>query len=99
MKNKQWMQRTVIAAMALALPGLVGITFAHADEPRRWNQDEAVARVKNVLQVENSGDLPWDNIAWETDVDKAIERSEEENKPLFVYIFLKKEIGPKNAPC
>ena len=99
MKNKQWMQRTVIAAMALALPGLVGITFAHADEPRRWNQDEAVARVKKVIEIENSGKLPWDDIAWETDPEKAAARAEKEGKPLFVYMFLKKNVGPETAPC
>ena len=94
-------QTATICVMCVVLV-LSAIRDGAADEPapkREWNQDEALTRVQEVLEIEKSGDLPWDNIAWETDAAKAIERSTKENKPLFVYMFLKKDIGPANAPC
>lgn len=78
------------------------VCSAQADDNARlkrvWDQEEAVARVQCVLDTEAAGQ-PWNDIAWETNVAKAVERSNKENKPLFVYIFLKKKVGPVAAPC
>jgi hypothetical protein len=64
-----------------------------------WDQAEAVRRVKGVLELESSGKRPWDDIGWETDAKQAAERATQEKKPLFVFFFLKKNIGPADAPC
>jgi len=71
-----------------------------AEEPTRrvWDQEKAVANVERVLAMEAEGQ-PWDKIAWETDAAKAVARAEAENKPIFVYLFLKKKVGPAAAPC
>jgi hypothetical protein len=90
--------RQLLAAAVAAL----GPAFAAAEEPTKrpdWDQKQAVKKVKEVLAVEEKGELPWDKIGWLDDPKKAAERAEEEQKPLFVYFFLKKNVGPAAAPC
>lgn len=97
------MNRTTVVTY-VAVNCIVSLIASHAlaKEPSarpKWDQDEALNRVKRVIEIENEGDLPWDKISWETDIEKAAARSQKENKPLFVYFFLKKNIGPAAAPC
>ncbi len=63
-----------------------------------WDQQAAVEKVKSVLQREKQGQ-PWDKIAWLTNVEEAVARAQKEQKPLLVYLFLKKNVGPAAAPC
>ncbi len=63
-----------------------------------WDQEKAVAKVQAVLNLEKQGQ-PWDRVPWMTDVDQAIARASKESKPIFVYFFLKKNVGPAAAPC
>lgn len=79
-------------ALLLAFP-LVG----SAQRPE-WDQKKAVEKVQRILALEKSGQ-PWNDIAWMTDADKAVARARKEQKPIFVYLFLKKNVGPKTAPC
>ena len=64
-----------------------------------WDQKKAAEKVKAVLDTENSKGQPWDKIQWLTDVPEAVARSQKEQKPIFVYFFLKKNVGPADAPC
>lgn len=63
-----------------------------------WNQDKAVEIVQKCVDLEAHGQ-PWDKIAWMEDVPAAVARAKKEDKPLFVYFFLKKNVGPAAAPC
>jgi hypothetical protein len=86
---------------AVAICGIAG-QFSIAEEPAKrpdWDQKKAVQKVKEVLAVEEKGELPWDKIAWLDDAKAAVEKAKKEEKPLFVYFFLKKNVGPMNAPC
>ena len=67
------------------------------DRPE-WDQKKAVETVRGVLEIEKGG-RPWDKIEWVEDADQAVERAQKEKKPIFVYFFLKKKVGPANAPC
>lgn len=62
-----------------------------------WDQKKAVEMVKKTTEREEKG-RPWNDIAWLTDVDAAVARAQKENKPIFVYFFVKKG-GPAAAPC
>ena len=81
---------------------LLGSASAQADEPAKrpeWDQKKAVEKLNNMLAVEEEGKLPWDDIAWQTDPAKAAALAQKEQKPIFIYFFLKKNVGPAAAPC
>ena len=85
----------LVAVAACMSPG-----FTAAQEKRPdWDQKKAAEKVKGILALEEKGDLPWDKIAWQTDPAKAAAQAEKEGKPIFVFFFLKKDVGPANAPC
>lgn len=50
------------------------------------------------VALEQSGQ-PWDKITWKTDVAEAVAIAQKEQKPIFVFFFLKKNVGPVDAPC
>ena len=90
--------RELLALPALALL-FVGEAVAQKPAKRpEWDQKEAEARVKKVLALEGKG-LDWDKIAWQTDPAKAAALARKEKKPVFVFFFLKKNVGPAAAPC
>ena len=64
-----------------------------------WDQKKAVERIKQLITLEEKGELPWDKIAWKTDPAEAAALAQKEQKPIFVFFFLKKDVGPANAPC
>ena len=79
---------------------LLKIIGAFADKDRPvWNQEKAEAILNGIIAEEDKGNFAWDKIAWETDVQKAVARARKEQKPIFSYLFLKRDVGPKNAPC
>lgn len=63
-----------------------------------WDQQLAKARVQQVLDIEKQG-VPWEDINWMIDTGAAVIKAQEMNKPLFVFIFMKTEVGPPEAPC
>ena len=91
------------ARLFLAVVGTVMLSSlgAYAQEtPKRadWDQKKAVEIVKKVVALEEGGQ-PWDKIKWKTDVAEAVALAQKEQKPLFVFFFLKKDVGPVGAPC
>ena len=85
------------AALAVLCPA-----FALGEEPPKrpeWNQKKAVEMVKGLVAQEEKGDFDWDKIEWKTDAAKAVALAQKEQKPIFVYFFLKKNVGPVGAPC
>ena len=90
----------VRALLIAALAACIAPGFAPAQEKRPdWNQKKAAEIVKGIIALEEKGDLPWDKIAWQTDPAKAAAQAQKEGKPIFVFFFLKKDVGPTNAPC
>lgn len=91
--------RTTMAATLLA--GLCAVTASGQQPAKRpeWDQKKAVQKVKDVIALEEKGDFPWDKIAWQTDPEKASALAQKEQKPIFVYFFLKRNVGPAAAPC
>ena len=85
-----------IAAIVVALP-LLAVAQDQVKRPE-WDQQKAEERVQKILALEKTGQ-PWDKIAWLTDTNQAVTRAHQENKPVFVYFFLKKNVGPAAAPC
>lgn len=87
------------------LPLVIGIALCisrgghSADPPQRseWDQAKAEDLVNSVLRIEATGE-PWDRIPWIEDPDKAAKRAIKENKPILVYFYLKKNVGPAAAP-
>jgi hypothetical protein len=77
------------------------LTFAQELRAPRpdWDQKKAVQRVEKVLEREASGERPWDRIPWMSDAAAAAARARRENRPIFVFFFLKKNVGPAAAPC
>lgn len=73
---------------------------ATAEPPKRpeWDQKKAVEKVKGIIALEEK-ELAWDKIAWQTDPAKAAALAKEQQKPIFVFFFLKKDAGPVTAPC
>lgn len=63
-----------------------------------WNQSKAVSIVERMLEVERSG-TPWDAIAWHEAEQIAVDRAVREQKPLLVFYYLRKDVGPPEAPC
>ena len=91
--------RILMAAVASAV---LGPALVLGDDPVKrpdWDQKKAVEKLKDVLALEEKGQLPWDEIAWLTDPAAAAARAKTEQKPIFVYFFLKKNVGPAAAPC
>lgn len=87
--------RLLIFVFALTL-----ITVAIAEEKARadWDQSKAVDTIRTVKALEAVGQ-PWDKIAWSNNVEEAAARAKREGKPVFVFFFLKKNVGPAAAPC
>jgi hypothetical protein len=88
--------------LSLGVIACLSAGFALAQEPAKrpeWDQKKAVETVKKVIALEDKNDLPWDKIAWQTDPAKAAALAETDQKPLFVFFFLKKNVGPDTAPC
>ena len=86
-----------VAALAVLCPA-----FALGEEPAKrpdWDQKKAVKMVKGVVAQEEKGDFAWDKIAWKTDPAKAAALAQKEQGPIFVYFFVKKNVGPAAAPC
>jgi len=71
------------AALAI-LAALTG-----GQERPEWDQKKALAKVQTTLDIEKTGEKPWDKIAWVTDPKEAARRAQEERKPILVYIFKK----------
>jgi hypothetical protein len=86
---------TVSGIAVLCAAGVPGQEPAKRPE---WDQKKAVQLIKKVVAMEKVGQ-PWDKIGWLTDVDQAIARSRKEDKPLFVFAFVKGTRGPAAAPC
>ena len=85
----------IVGMMACLAPGL-----AVAQETRTdWDQKKAAEKVKGIVALEEKGELPWDKIAWHTDPAKAVALAQKEQKPIFLFFFLKKDVGPTDAPC
>lgn len=63
-----------------------------------WDQKAAVARVKQVLEIERNGQ-PWDAVPWESDPNRAIVRAKAESKPILVFFYLSKQRSKSAAPC
>ena len=72
--------------------------LADKDRPV-WDQEKAEEMLEGIIEMENKGDLAWEKIKWETDAKKAVARAKKEQKPVFTYLFLKRDVGPKEAPC
>ena len=88
--------------LTLAVSAFLFLGLASAQEPAKrldWDQKKAVEMVKGLVAQEEKGDLAWDKIAWKTDPGEAAALAQKEQKPIFVYFFLKKNVGPAAAPC
>ncbi|MGF1583252.1 MAG: hypothetical protein ACFCD0_28365 [Gemmataceae bacterium] len=92
MQVRVWLTITVVA---LLVPGMT--SAQQAKKRRQWDQKEAVAKVKASLEMEKVGQ-PWNDIPWLNDIDKAAALAKKQNKPLFVYFYLKKNLGPATDP-
>lgn len=77
---------------------LFALSLATIGDDRVWDQAKAVAKVQQVIEVEKRG-RPWDETAWLTDPAKALDRARAERKPVFVFFYLAKPVGPPSAPC
>lgn len=88
--------RLVALVAGLLLPAAA--VLAQAKRPD-WDQQKAVALVKQLIAQEERGDFGWDKIAWQTDPEKAVALARQEQKPIFLFFFLKKNVGPAAAPC
>jgi hypothetical protein len=81
------------------LMATLGVTWSSDGHNRpEWNQTEALRRVQAVIAQEEAKNFAWDKIDWLTDPNEAAMRAQRENRPIFLYFFLKKDIGPKAAP-
>jgi hypothetical protein len=93
----------VIAVLLLSVAGigLLVAGFALCQQPAgrpEWDQQKAIELIKKVAAVEESGQ-PWDDIAWLTDADEAVAQARKEDRPLFVWAFVRGTRGPAAAPC
>lgn len=94
MRARRFLTAVVIAFIAPCF------AFAQDGDKRpTWDQKKAIEKVKSVLAQEEKGDLAWDQIAWKTDPAEAAALAQKEQKPVFVFFFLKKSVGPVAAPC
>jgi hypothetical protein len=92
-RRRKWLM--VMGGLAV-LP-VLAIGYGQAQRSA-WEQSRAVEMVQRVLRIEESG-RPWDKIVWVTDPEEAATRAKREGKPIFVYFYLKKDVGPPEAPC
>ncbi len=83
--------------MLALMTGALFLASSIQAQERVWDQKKAEKLVKGVLAKEKTGQ-PWDTIPWMTNADKAAARAKKENKPIFLYFYLKKPVGPKAAP-
>ena len=90
-----------ILAFLLTTIWIIGLFLppAIAGETRIWNQKKAVDIVNSCIAQEQAGDFAWDEINWIADPQEAVRVSQKMNKPIFLFFFLKKDVGPKEAPC
>jgi hypothetical protein len=65
----------------------------------KWDQQQAIHRVKSVIEQENAHDFAWDKIAWLTDPTQAAALAKRDGKPILLYFFLRGQSGPPAAPC
>ena len=91
--------RTPVASAVLAGLCAVAAFGQGPGERPKWDQKVAVRKVKDLIALEEKGDFPWDDIAWQTDPGEASALARKEQKPIFVYFFLKRNVGPAAAPC
>jgi hypothetical protein len=90
------MRIPLVAAFGLLFPSL-SLAQEAAKRPE-WDQKKAVEQVKKVIDLEKTQGQPWDKVAWMTDVEAAVARAKKEDKPIFLYFYVKKG-GPSEAPC
>ena len=90
--------RLFLAVVGSAMIAAAGANAQETPKRANWDQKKAVEIVKKIVALEEAG-TPWDKIAWKTDVAEAIKLAEKEQKPIFVFFFLKKNVGPVGAPC
>jgi hypothetical protein len=76
---------------------MVGITLLSV-AMAQWDQKAAVARVKQVLAIEQQGQ-PWDDVSWELNAAAAVRRATREQKPILVFFYLSKQRSKSAAPC
>lgn len=67
-------------------------------QERVWDQEAARQKVQATLDLEKTGQ-PWNDIDWMTSIEEAESMARKEDKPVFVFVFLRKPVGPKEAPC
>ena len=93
------MKARTLLALTGAVVALPLLAFCQDQAARpEWDQKKAAEKVQKVIALEETG-RPWDRIAWMTDAEAAVTRARKESKPIFIYFFLKKNIGPAAAPC
>ena len=93
------MIRRLVALFAFLGGFLSTVAMGQAPPFSRWDQSKAVEIVKGVIACEEKGDHPWDRIPWHTEPGDAVAIAQKEQKPLFLFFFLKKNTGPAQAPC
>lgn len=84
---------------SLGLLVLAGMALSQEPKRETWDQRRALQVVQGVRALEEKGDLPWDSIPWKTDAREAVDLAQKEQKPIFLFFFLKKNSGPAQAPC
>jgi hypothetical protein len=74
-----------------ALPTLTALALLWQQAPPRpeWNQTKAVEKVQRAVDLEKSGEKPWEKIAWTTDPEEAVKRAGQDRKPIVVFLFKK----------
>ena len=63
-----------------------------------WDQEAARQKVQAVLDLEQQG-RPWNDIPWLTSIKAAEYAAKQKNKPIFLFLYIKKPVGPKDAQC
>jgi len=87
---------TLLAVFTLC--SIADVRLLAQDKPtRRWDQAKGEQLVEKTLAVEKQG-TDWDRIPWSTDVDAVVAQAQQEDKPIFVYWYVKAG-GPATAPC
>lgn len=99
MKNKILNSGIILPAAGLAFLLTLTSCSSLSQARPRWDQKEAVRKVKAVKNQEEAGALDWDKIPWHSDPDEAARIAAREQKPIFVFFFLRKNVGPAAAPC
>jgi hypothetical protein len=63
-----------------------------------WDQVKARAKVEHALRIERQG-TPWNRVPWLTDPAKAAAEAKRTRRPVLVFFYLAKPVGPPAAPC